>query len=45
MNFIIDGEPADRSVENRNLKSAPKAYKFDNDKSNKIFKNFSPKKE
>ena len=45
MKFNIDGEPADRNIGNRDLQFAPKVFKFNYDKNNKVFEAFSPEKE
>ena len=45
MKFNIDGEPADRNMGNRDLQFAPKIFKFNYDKNNKVFEAFSPEKE
>ena len=44
MKFNIDGEPAPRSSGNTAQSIGQKSYKFNFDKSNKVFKDFSPKK-
>lgn len=45
MKFNINGAPADRNMNNHDLMSSPKVFKFNYDKNNKVFKNFSPEKE
>lgn len=45
MKFVIDGEPANRNMGNREMQSSPKVFKFDHDKNNKVFQAFSQEKE
>ncbi len=42
MKFVIDGAPAGRGIGNSNALTLPTLYEFKHDKSNKVFKNFSP---
>lgn len=45
MKFTIDGPPSNRGVGNRTFESIPKVFKFNHDKNNKVFQEFSQVKE